>query len=142
MVSTPWFYTAFRTCISCRKIIQSLEYYFYRDMVFIFTKNDFTEIIFKIFTDYEYYLTESATDSIEDRIIHDCFSTRTKSVKLLKATVTAPIPAANTNNVGFISYIKLYLKVSHCKDKDLLLIIYFLNKLYSIIVIFLVYSQA
>lgn len=89
MICTPWFYTTFRTSISGRKVIKCLEYHFYRNMIFIFTKNDLTEIFFEIFTDYEYNLTESATDSIEDRIIHNCFSTWAKSVKLLKATVTA-----------------------------------------------------
>ena len=47
------------------------------------------EVLLEILTDNENDLTKSATDSIEDRIVHDGFAVRTQSVELFQTTVTA-----------------------------------------------------
>ena len=66
-----------------------LKHHLHGNMVLIFTDDLFTEILLKVLADYKDKLSETATDGIKDRIIHDSLSVGTQSVKLLQATVTA-----------------------------------------------------
>ena len=88
MVCTPWFYTFSRTSKSFRKLVDALKYYFYWNMVFVLADDFLTEIFFKIFSDYEYNLSKSATDSIKNGIVHNCFTIGSQTVKLFQTSIT------------------------------------------------------
>ena len=71
MVGSPRFLTSLRAGEALRKIVQILEYDFNRDMVLIFGDDFLTEVFLERFADNEYKFTEPATNSIENRIVHD-----------------------------------------------------------------------
>ena len=56
--------------------------------VFVLADDFLTEIFFKIFSDYEYNLSKSATDSIKNGIVHNCFTIGSQTVKLFQTSIT------------------------------------------------------
>ena len=55
-------------------------------------------------------LAETGADGVVDRIIYDGLVVRADSVHLLERTVTEPIPAARTSNVGFTILFSCFLR--------------------------------
>ena len=58
-------------------------------MIFVFRKNLGAEISLKILTNYKYNFPKSTTNGIVNRIVHDGFAMRAKTIKLLQSTITA-----------------------------------------------------
>ena len=58
-------------------------------MSLILLKYFFAEVLFKILSDYEYYLAESSLYGIVDGIVHDGLAVGSESVELFQTAVTA-----------------------------------------------------
>ena len=66
-------------------------------------ENAFPEVFFDILADDEHHFAKSALQSIIGGVVKQGLIVETDSVNLLHSAIAASIPAANTNNVGFIT---------------------------------------
>ena len=89
MIGSPGFLASFGHGKALGQCVESLETKFTGNMTFILGKHLFAELLFKILANYPYYFAKSGLDCIIDRIVHDGFTMRSQTIKLLQTSITA-----------------------------------------------------
>ena len=83
------------------KCVERLEDEFAGDLVLVFGEDDLAEIVFEVFADYKYELTEACVDGVVDRVVHDGLSLGAERVELFEATIAAAHTGSKQEKSGF-----------------------------------------
>ena len=81
--------------------VERLEDEFAGDLVLVFGEDDLAEIVFEVFADYKYELTEAGVDGVVDRVFHDGLSLGAERVELFEATIAAAHTGSEQEKSGF-----------------------------------------
>src|SRR5574344_1903075 len=89
MIGAPRLLATFGNRESCGDFVYGLENNLYGQMALVLADHFFAEDILEILADNEYKFAESCVYGVIDRVIHDCFTVGTQSVKLFETSVAA-----------------------------------------------------
>ena len=101
VVRTPGLLAVGRAGETFGKCVERLEDEFAGDLVLVFGEDDLAEIVFEVFADYKYELTEAGVDGVVDRVVHDGLSLGAERVELFEATIAAAHTGSEQEKSGF-----------------------------------------
>ena len=71
-------------------------------MAFVFAEDFLAEVLLEVLSYYEHDFAEAGLHGVVDRVVHYSFAVRAQPVELFQSAVTAAMPAASSNKVGFM----------------------------------------